>query len=286
MEYPYLIQIETIVACNSQCKMCGMRVMTRPAGKMSWELFKKVIDDCKELPINFICPFIQGEPLCDNRMIDMLWYIKEEMPKSIVVGWFTNGLRLTEEIITEIAKMDIIEGNHFNFSLHGGNKEIYEANTGVKWEKAMSKLDLLIDVNQHLSKPFQIRIQMCDFSLTHESIEDFKILCQAKNVIPCVCGFSNNGGLISDIIGDAPTKDLLYKLCHRSQYHVYVLWDGRMNTCCFDVNGINIVGDVNKQSIKGIWESEQYQEFRQLHRDGRYKEIPVCRDCNSNRFNG
>lgn len=285
METPNLIQIETIVACNSRCQMCGMRKMTRTAGQMTWELFKKVIAQCKELDINFICPFIQSEPLCDNRMIEMLSYIKQELPQAII-GWFTNGLLLTEAIIIALAKMNILENNHFNFSLHGGNKAVYEQNTGVKWERAIEKLDLLIDVNNRLGKPFEIRAQMCAFSITHNSIDDFKQLCFDKNIIPCICGFSNSGGLISDEIGEAPMKDLPYQLCYRSQHHVYVLWDGRMNTCCFDVNGANILGNVNESSLKEIWGSEPYQSFRKLHREGRYKEIPVCRDCNSNRFNG
>ncbi|MBU1173362.1 MAG: SPASM domain-containing protein [Proteobacteria bacterium] len=218
-------------------------------------------------------------------MISMLWYIKRELPRASI-GWFTNGLLLSKRIITELAQIGTLERGIFNFGLHGGNSETYTQNTKVPWKDALEKLDLLVAVNTQLDTPFEIHVQMCDFSLTHDSIEDFRELCHQRGVQAHVCCFSNFGGLIHDEIGEAPFRDLEYMLCARSQTHIYVLWDGSVTTCCFDVNGVNTMGNVKEHTLREIWESDRYQTFRQLHCDGRFSEIPVCRDCNSNRFGG
>lgn len=287
METPNLIQIETIVACTSRCVMCGMRKLTRKAGKMPWEVFERIIDNCQQLgTIDTICPFIHGDPLCDDSILDILKYIKQKLPQA-TIGWFTNGLLLTEELLTEMAVIGNVKD--FNISIHGGRKEIYEACMGTAWEDMIARLDLLVKVNAELGFPFNLHAHMCNFSLTTDSINEFRELMAQKNIISHVCYFSNFGGLIRDKFGECLPGSmgwLEYKLCPRSQKQLFVLWDGTVTTCCFDVNGVNRISNVKQQSLQEIWESEPYQQFRQLHREGRYKEIPVCRDCNSNRFNG
>jgi len=283
MNIPYLAQIETISACSSHCKMCGMRKMDRAKGKMKWRVFTKIIEDLREFDINTVMPFINGDLLMDNRAIDILNYINSELPNVSVV-LYTNGLGLTEDIVKQMA--DIGNIKEFNMSVHGGNKNAYENVTGVKWEIMIDKLSLLVSTNKKLGHPFKLRAVMCDWSLTHGSIADFKLLCSNFGMEPHISYFSNFGGLIKDKLGEAPFADSPYKLCERSQFHIYILWDGTVTGCCFDVNAVHNFGNVNRQALKEIWQADKYKEFRQKHRDGRYKEIPVCKNCNSNRFGG
>ena len=80
MNYPYLLQLETLAGCNAKCVICGMRKMLRPLGKMNWNLFKKVIEGAKELGIKTVIPFINGEPLLDDRKgFDLLIKIFKEL---------------------------------------------------------------------------------------------------------------------------------------------------------------------------------------------------------------
>ncbi|MBC8235760.1 SPASM domain-containing protein [bacterium] len=283
METPYLIQIETITACNATCVMCGMRGLTRVRGRMSWEIFARVIANCKDLGIQYIVPFINGEPLSDKRMVEMLSYIKVYLPE-VEIGWFTNGILLTESIIEQL--IDIGNIKTFNISIHGGNKETYEEVMCLKWEDMLEKLALLTEINRANNYPFHIKGHLCDFSKTHDSISDFQQLCEDFEIELGICCYSNFGGLIQDEHGEAPFKNSPYQLCERSQRHLYVLWDGTIVSCCFDVNGVNTFGNLNDNSLKELWESESYHKFRQLHLSGKYAEIPICKDCNSNRFRG
>ena len=40
-----------------------------------------------------------------------------------------------------------------------------------------------------------------------------------------------------------------------------------------------MVGDVNKESLKDIWNGEQLKQFRVMHLNGRKDEIKPCRNC-------
>ena len=54
---------------------------------------------------------------------------------------------------------------------------------------------------------------------------------------------------------------------------------GKVVTCAVDLDARFIAGDVNKQSLKEIWNG-RLKEVRQLHLSGRFSELPEnCRDC-------
>ena len=51
VQYPERMQIETVFGCNAKCKMCPVHFPLkegRQKGIMSWELFKKVVDNAAQ----------------------------------------------------------------------------------------------------------------------------------------------------------------------------------------------------------------------------------------------
>ena len=57
MEYPSLVVLETTSKCNAKCFFCPHGTMKRAKEDMPQILFDKIINDCKELKLNYICPF-------------------------------------------------------------------------------------------------------------------------------------------------------------------------------------------------------------------------------------
>jgi len=60
-----------------------------------------------------------------------------------------------------------------------------------------------------------------------------------------------------------------------------IAWDGRVVGCSADLNGRVILGDVCKQSIMEIWNSEPMRRHRRLLRQKRYPELDLCADCHT-----
>src|SRR5918995_4259683 len=51
---PEIVQIESTNICNAKCTFCPRDEMHRRQGIMSFDLFKKVVDECAELGITHV----------------------------------------------------------------------------------------------------------------------------------------------------------------------------------------------------------------------------------------
>lgn len=280
---PYLLQIETFVGCNAKCVMCGMHQLKRKFGEMPWSIFTTAIKDAKEMGISTVIPFINGEPIKDKRLFDILNYIKKEIPNADI-GWYTNGQLITKDIVTKLAKVGNV--HTFNISIHGGNKETYAKVMGLDWDNLIKKLDILTETNKELGNPFTIKAHFCDFSLTHDSVEGFKQLCTKYNIEPGICCFSNFGGLVHDKYGEGLTSSWEDRVCDRALNHVYILNNGDVVSCCFDIHSVNCFGNITEQSLKDIWNSPKHIEFINKHKNKDYSGLSVCQKCNAKKFNG
>jgi len=49
--------------------------------------------------------------------------------------------------------------------------------------------------------------------------------------------------------------------------------------CCVDLTRRMVVGDLNKEDLYQIWNSERFHEIRMKFLSGRAGEISLCRDC-------
>jgi radical SAM protein with 4Fe4S-binding SPASM domain len=56
--------------------------------------------------------------------------------------------------------------------------------------------------------------------------------------------------------------------------------DGKVPLCGIDYNTNIELGDMNKSSIKEIWNSEPYEKVRRLHSTGKRNDIDMCKGCN------
>lgn len=113
--------IETTTFCNIDCMFCPRDRYILKDRTMPMELFKKIIDSIYELkiPIEGLNLNGFGEPLLDPFLIDRIKYAKKLTKK---IGFYTNGILLTEEKLKELKE----NVHHIWLSVHGNNPEEYE----------------------------------------------------------------------------------------------------------------------------------------------------------------
>ncbi|MCU6422208.1 radical SAM/SPASM domain-containing protein [Klebsiella aerogenes] len=84
--------------CNLECSYCPASFKNgRGKNLMPIDTFKKAIDDLSK--INYsgrISPHFFGEPLLDERLPDLMRYVRGKLPKSKIII-HTNGIRLSKE---------------------------------------------------------------------------------------------------------------------------------------------------------------------------------------------
>jgi hypothetical protein len=71
----------------------------------------------------------------------------------------------------------------------------------------------------------------------------------------------------------------IVSVCYFPWTSMSVLWDGRVVTCCMDSNGLQVLGDLNSQTVAEVWTGKVLTGVRNDFRKLEYDAYPVCRSC-------
>ena len=169
-EFPIHVDIETQISCNLRCIMCYYNYDPPKYVRMDMSLIKRIIDEGVEKKLCSIKTQVRGDPLTDDRMVEIVRYAKE---KGILEVMFnTNAMLLTEE-----KSRDLIEAglDKIICSVDGCNKEIYEKiRIGANYDTVIKNIKTLYAIKKKLGleKP-EIRVQMVDTPENHKQITEY-----------------------------------------------------------------------------------------------------------------
>jgi len=273
-DFPPYLQIEPTSICNYRCVFCFETDKTFTnkknghMGQMSLNLFKKVIDQA-EGNIEFISLASRGEPLICPDIIKMLEY--------------TNGKFLNLKINTNASRLD---EKKCHAILSGGVKTIVFSADAAS-EPLYSKLR----VNGNLEKVLK-------------NIENFKKIHETQyssnSIITRVSGvkFDNNqdlesmeklwGSLVDQVafVNYNPWENSYEKEpnnikapCSDLWRRMFVWWDGKVNPCDVDYKSKLSLGIFPDKSLSKHWNSEQYNNLRNIHLKNSRSKISPCNSC-------
>jgi len=252
-----VLQIETTNLCNSKCVFCIHNTLKK-FGTMSDKLFLKILNDAKEIPsIEIIVPMLLGEPFLDKKIIKRLKLINKILPNK-KVAVFTNCSLLTADILYELIK---IKNLTMYFSLNGASKETRKKIMGLD-----DYFHCLQMIRLYEKLKGKCVVQMvAHSSISSGEIKKFKKMFKKNNVI----GYKNWSG---DKFCALPKTKCVRAICEMT-----IMNTGKVNLCCMEYGKV-IFGDVNKKSLKEIWESPERQRYAQIHSEGKYMK-GVCSNC-------
>lgn len=288
---PTTLSVEPTTSCNLRCPECpsGLRSFTRPTGMLNSETYKKIIDQASD-HLTWLHLYFQGEPFLHPRFLDLVNYADE---KRIFTSTSTNAHYLTEKLVTQIIQSGL---KQIIISLDGITQEIYEKyRVGGDLEKVKKGLIFLVEErkkikskfprivlqflvtgqNEHqipILKSWAREIQVDELQLKTAQIYNFE---NGSDLIPSDLGFSR---YIPDSLGKWKLKKQIENKCWRMWQGAVVTWDGKVVPCCFDKDAHHVMGELNSLSLKNIWYSENYINFRKQLLKGR-SEIEMCRNC-------
>jgi len=233
--------------------------MTRPMGEMSDELFHKIIKEGKEMGVYSYSPFMNGEPFVFPRIWEWLDYMQEER---VSVALYTNGQLIDVE---RIAKYKNIR--YLNFSINAATPETH---------KRIMRGPDFETVKQNYNKafalcPFMVRASFVTTEDNVKEIPAFKKMFRKTEIT----GFANWTGARKDKLARTGKKVPCWVLFHQ----MFILWDGRVVPCCMDFDAKQVMGDINKQSVREVWEGSNW--MRKMHANYDFS-TPVCKNCNYN----
>jgi radical SAM protein with 4Fe4S-binding SPASM domain len=243
------IEIETINRCNSRCSFCPANVDAdpRPLARMSDELFRKIIDDLAALRFHdHILFHSNNEPFLDKKLVPRIAYARQKCPHALL-GIYTNGTPLNPALLIR--------------ALDAGLDEIVIDNYSD---------DLELHANVHAC--------IAELEKPEHAQHRHKVEVRIR---PLTEVLSNRGG-------SAPNKST-------STFHDYrryldvgcpipfrqmvVRPTGEVSLCCNDALGEVTLGDLRRQSVAEVWNSEAFRKLRaELLRAGR-RNLKLCNAC-------
>jgi uncharacterized Fe-S cluster-containing radical SAM superfamily enzyme len=275
-EFPPCVQIEPTSICNLRCVMCYQADKTFSnkskgfMGHMSLDLFKKIIDQI-EGNIEAVTLASRGEPSLNPNLDGMLKYCDG---KFLGLKINTNATMLNERLINQLLSSDL---QTLIFSIDEKDKENYEKiRINAKFETIMKNLELFREIKEKKYKNTKINVRISGVKInSNQNIneisnfyKEFADQVSLVNFNPWQSSYENE---VNDI------KEVCSELYRR----MFIWWDGKVNPCDYDYKSLLSKWNVNSSSVDKIWNSNYYNELRELHISKNRKKIEPCNRCAS-----
>ena len=269
------IQVETTNVCNADCVFCEYGKMSRPKGTMSMEMFRRIVDETATLPLvdHFTITGL-GEPLLDRFLLDRIRYIRKVLPE-IQLDIYTNGsfLRpaMTDSLIAAGLTTLYVSLNAVSVEKRWEVMKLHD------FEEVMGYVRYAIAAS-HRSGHTQVIVKGI---ISKDLMENG----DQEKFIDTFGGPSYMGGnaflhLEGNWAGAVwPMRAVMKQPCSRALNQIMILQDGRVSLCCFDGDGREILGDLNFQTIREVFNGPKATGIRLAHSEGRRNEIALCAGC-------
>jgi radical SAM protein with 4Fe4S-binding SPASM domain len=236
-------QIETTNTCNLKCVYCPMAYKPRKTvEKMDDKLFKKIIQDLKELKFSGSLGLHgYSETLLDEKLYERVKYVHKELPKCNI-KLATNGVLLTIEKYEKLKKAGVGE----------------------------------IVVSRHTKHPLTNVIDLFD----HKKKNNDNLPLSYDDSIVSDVGLFNRAGTINE--KDLKEfKKITFKKCIWNVLNCTIDVKGNIILCCNDYDSEMILGNINKNTIREIWNKPKNKKIRSWALNGEFDKIPICKKCTS-----
>lgn len=281
---PLGLQIEITTCCNLKCKMCVHAFSKNMAENMSLDLFKKIKG--KYLVMNFIG---LGSNLMNKNFIDILKLAKK---KSFFITFADNFTLMNEDISRKLIKLKI---NRIYASIDGATKKTFESiRVGANFDEMINNVKMFVRLKKELkrSKP-EIIVR---FAPNSENLSEMPLMVKLvkalglkKLHIPRLYTSDTTSNLRFKKEDFSKYKEETLKVAKELNIKVkfeekkiplnkcralvssQICATGDVIPCCFILQkypyskfiGDFSLGNLNKTSIKDIWNSKRYKRFRQ-----------------------
>jgi radical SAM protein with 4Fe4S-binding SPASM domain len=288
LDHPLVVYLEPTNVCNFRCEMCPtgddalIKKIKRPVGYMPFVLWKKIVDDLAEFGGHIVNAhlFRDGESMLHPRFADMLGYLRDS--KAVQKIWTkTNGSMLSPELNQKVVDNGL---DNIAISVEHVTDEGYFSRSRVRIDYERLRANVLDLYNRRDN--LKIYIKIIQQRLSAFEIEKFYADWEDR----CdYIGLENLHGWSTPELKDMtlgyksttydgdPLTDKI--VCPLPFYSLGINWDGAVSSCQEDWARLAVIGDVNAQSLKDIWNGNRIRQFQKLHLEGRRSENKACNGC-------
>lgn len=285
---PVSVSIELTNNCDLNCPECltGSGIMKRERGYIQPDLFGKIINELKPY-LYYLNLYFQGEPMLHPGFFSLLGKCEN---MNMVVS--TNGHFLSDENAGRIVKSGL---KKLVVSLDGMDEASYSAyRVNGDFAKVMEGIKNITNAKKKYHSSLRLEIQFLVNRYNENQIRDAKkfarrigadLKLKSMQIIsingfvkwlPSIKKFRRYEKKGEEYI----IKSAFPDRCTRLWFNPVITWDGKVLPCCFDKNGEYVMGDLNEDSFREIWNGPKFRSFRKSIMTGRHM-TDICRNCTS-----
>jgi radical SAM protein with 4Fe4S-binding SPASM domain len=264
---PRMLSVEPTSRCNLNCPFClvGMQnslsstehdLLPRGMGNMDMGLYRKIVGDAAAFGITKMQLHFQGEPLLHKELPEMVRLAKK---RGMETQLFTNGLPLTPAMADRIldAGLDMMR-----FSVDGVTEEVYQKNrVGGQFARVHRNMQMMAERARGQGNPIRLEWQMIALRNNEHEIDRARTMAGEIGL-----NFFAKTYAVTDpaeVPRDPKYQRRLHlKPCLDIYRAIFVYYNGDVVPCCYDIEGKAIVGNLGRQTLTEVWNSERYVDLR------------------------
>lgn len=282
---PMDVSIETSLSCNSKCIMCAHHTQ-RLCGIMDMDLFKKIIDDCRENNINYVDISGYGEPLIDPYLFERIEYIRQH---DMSYWLTTNAILLDDAKIKKILEFGGL--TKIDFSANAYDPDIYQKiMPGHDRDKTYRNIHKFLEYKKNLKlSNIHVGITTVKIDANRGDIKKFVSYWRKQPGVDQIMLhdlLTRTGKVATQKIGslecfNQPDNPLLP--CSSPWDRMVIFYDGKVGVCLCDLDKRNmIIGDITRSNLRQINRSKALLDLRKVHLDNSRQNHPQCSQCKHN----
>jgi radical SAM protein with 4Fe4S-binding SPASM domain len=252
-------------------------------GIMDMSLYKTIIKDMKNFPskVKTLRLYAFGEPLVNSYFADMIKLAKDNNVSGDI-DTTTNGSLLTPQRSKEIIEAGI---DRINISVMGVNSEQYKKFTGcnLSFDRFVNNISYLYHNRGNCVVFVKINGDMLSLEDQQTFVHTFTPIsdgCAIEHVMDCWYDTDMGDIAKNEEVGVYGEPLTYVDVCPYIFYSFCVQYDGVVSACFLDWNRKLVVGNVNQDSLKDIWNGLPMHSYRRDMLLKKRKHMTICKDCN------
>ena len=274
---PYTIFIDPSSVCNFKCKFCMNKYIKSPKF-MGLKMFENIIDTLQEFdkPVKVIRLYGFGEPMLNPSFHHMINYAKKS-DKVLAVDTTTNGSLLSENMNYLLIDSGI---DRINISIEGMNSSQYKKFTGrdIDFKRLCKNIEHLYKNKTDLTIFAKINGDYLTEDEKNQFLDTFKPITDGCNIEYTMnCWYDLDVPDKNNELGVYGQKREKVDICPYIFYSMMVHADGIVSVCFLDWKQKMVIGDTHFNSLREIWDSKTFNDFRIDMLNG--KKNHICANC-------
>src|SRR5262249_31373268 len=173
---PIEITLASTAKCNLYCPMCPRHIYTFDNENMDLELYKKIVQDCKD-HVEFIWPYGIGEPMIHPNIFEMIRISSEA---GVRTGMSTNATLLDDRRADLLLNSGL---DYVVFAFDGASKATYEKyRSGATFEKTRENILSFLSKKVARKSSMYVVLQMVLLKENMREIDDYRKLWSIPGV--------------------------------------------------------------------------------------------------------